>query len=81
MKNKILIFIIGFLVGAIIATVGFYFYEKNNNSQEGMAPNGNMPQMMNQENGGTPPQKPSGEQGDNQGTPPEKPSNGQSDQM
>ena len=72
MKNKILIFIIGLLVGAIISTIGFIIYEKNNKS--------NAPQMMQGQNAmgnnqGTPPEKPAGEN-DNSvqgGTPPEKP--------
>lgn len=75
MKNKILIFIIGLLVGAIISTIGFIIYEKNNKSN---APQG--PQMMQGQNAmgnnqGTPPEKPAGEN-DNSvqgGTPPEKP--------
>lgn len=61
MKNKILTFILGILVGAIIVTLGFYIYEKNNNNQQGEMPSGNMPQMTQQQNGGTPPEKPSGE--------------------
>lgn len=39
MKSKILPFIIGLLVGAIIATAGFLIYSKtveNNSSQSGM---------------------------------------------
>lgn len=34
MKNKILTLIIGILIGAIIATAGFYLYEKNTKSNE-----------------------------------------------
>ena len=30
MKNKVLYFIIGVLVGAIIATLGFFIFSKNN---------------------------------------------------
>ena len=37
MKNKILPFVIGILVGAIIATVGFLIYEKTNTNN--MMPN------------------------------------------
>lgn len=60
MKNKILTFIIGVLVGAIITTVGFLIYNKatiNNNS--------NQPEMM-QTNGnmGQPPEKPDGDNGE-----------------
>lgn len=74
MKNKILTFIIGVLVGAIITTAGFLIYEKVNNNSNSM-PNGERPQMMEGENGGTPPEKPDGETGqNNNGTPPEMPS-------
>lgn len=49
MKNKILTFVIGMLVGAIITTLGFYIYDKvksSNNSLEGMPDfEGNMPGM------------------------------------
>ena len=34
MKNQILTFIIGVLVGAIIATVGFYFYSKHTTTNQ-----------------------------------------------
>ena len=69
MKNKILTFIIGALVGAIIATLGFYMYSKNNTNEfkggqggSGMSQNGERPGM------------PSGMSGDFDGqTPPEKP--------
>ncbi len=37
MKNKILPFVIGILVGAIITTVGFLIYEKTNTNN--MMPN------------------------------------------
>lgn len=59
MKEKILTFIIGFLVGAIIATGAFIIYEKTNaknegtqvNTQQNFGPNGGgMPPMM--QNGG-----------------------------
>lgn len=61
MKNKILIFIIGVLVGAIIATIGFYIYKINTTNQET-----NRPEMMNM---GTPPNMSNGEMGN----PPERP--------
>lgn len=70
MKNKILTFIIGVLVGAIIVAAGFLIYEKTNTNSHSM-PNGERPQMMESENGGTPPEKPDGEQGQNGGTPQE----------
>lgn len=73
MKNKVLIFIIGLLVGAIISTVGFIIYENNNKpSQE----NSQMMQGtgMNGSNQGTPPEKPVDSNGNEiMGTPPEKP--------
>ena len=56
MKNKILIFIIGVLVGAIIATAGFLIYEKTNSNNE-------IPKMertgefMNRGDGETPPDR------------------------
>ncbi len=62
MKDKILLFIIGVLVGAIIATGAFYVYIKtssnstNNTSQMGM-PGGNPPSMPSGQNG-EPPAKP-----------------------
>ena len=66
MKNKILNFIIGMLVGAIIATVGFYFYSKTNINNKGGMPGGERPQMMQDGNSsgmpsGTPPEKPDGD--------------------
>ena len=33
MKEKIFVFIIGLLVGAILATGGFYIYQKNNKTE------------------------------------------------
>lgn len=73
MKNKILTFIIGVLVGAIITTAGFLIYEKVNNNSNSM-PSGERPQMMEGENGKTPPEKPDGEQEQSNGTPSEMPS-------
>lgn len=62
MKNKILTFIIGVLVGAIIATLAFYCYSKNN-TKEGFTP-GERPSMSDQNgNGGTPPDMPNGGNG------------------
>ena len=66
MKNKIVTFIIGMLVGAIIATGGFFIYQKMNHPK-GMQ--GDRPdRMMERRDGETPPEKPDGEQGD----PPDK---------
>ena len=74
MKNKILILIIGILIGAVLTSIGFYIYQKNNTNTNGgpdFSQNGEMPQMPNGGNGQTPPDKPSG---DNSETPPAKPS-------
>ena len=67
MKEKILPFIIGLLVGAIIATGGFLIYQKNNKHQGPGRMNGERPQMMQKQNGNskdgnTPPALPNGEQ-------------------
>lgn len=63
MKDKILLFIIGLLVGAIIATGAFYVYNKststcttNSNTQMSL-PGGNPPSMSDNQNG-EPPAKP-----------------------
>ena len=62
MKNKILPFVIGILVGAIIATVGFLIYEKNNTNN--MMPNRErIGEMMNRGDGEIPPDRPDGEEG------------------
>ena len=52
MKDKILIFTIGVLVGAIIATGIFYIYTSNN--QNNQMPGGNPPSMPNGEMGEPP---------------------------
>ena len=70
MKSKILTFIIGVLVGAIIATAGFFIYNKVNRKNR-MGANGERPGMMQRGDGETPPEKPNGEQENEQ----EKPSN------
>ena len=62
MKDKILLFIIGVLVGAIIATGAFYVYSTTNNC------NNNEMQMRD----GNPPSMPNGQNNDNSG-PPEMP--------
>ena len=66
MKNKILTFIIGILIGATVATLGWYMYIKSVNvmtPQNGQMIDRNfrdnrpeMPQGM--QNGGTPPEMP-----------------------
>ena len=81
MKNKVIVFIIGILVGAIIATGAFYIYNKKNDSCECGSNNtqineGQPPEMPNGQNGemGEPPEKPDGEMGE----PPEKPNDNNS---
>ena len=67
MKDKIILFVIGVLVGAVISTGAFYIYTTTNSSC-------NCNNKNTQMNGGQPPEMPSGQQGEN-GQPPEKPSN------
>ena len=66
MKDKILLFVIGVLVGAVISTGAFFVYTKatttcntNSNNHIGM-PGGNQPSMPNGQKGqnGQPPEKP-----------------------
>lgn len=68
MKDKILLFVIGVLVGAVISTGAFFVYTKatttcntNSNNQIGM-PGGNPPSMQNGQSGqnGQPPEIPNG---------------------
>ncbi len=77
MKDKILTFIIGALVGAIITTSGFLVYEKLNTNKSDMQ-NGERPQMLEKQNGENPPEKPDGDQGQMGGILPEMPSNANS---
>ena len=66
MKDKILVFIIGLLIGAVVTASGFLVYEKNNkNTAQNQTQN--QGQMMERPNGETPPEMPDGQ------TPPEKP--------
>ena len=64
MKNKILPFIIGLLIGAIIASTGFAIYLKTNRKNRpdfrGTPPQMNQSQDSNN-NDGTPPELPNGE--------------------
>jgi len=92
MKGKILAFIIGLLVGALLATGGYYLYENNikedtsaTSTQNSNMPenNGQMPQGgpggTNQDGNMTePPAKPDG---DNSTTPPEMPDGNSQGQM
>ncbi len=69
--HKIIIFIIGVLVGAVISTASFLISVSVlgvNNSNSGQS---------SEMQGGTPPEMPSGDSGNSQGgsTPPEMPSN------
>ena len=61
MKKKILPFVIGILIGAIITTAGFLIYEKTNNN--GIPNKERTGEMMNRGNGETPPDRPDGEGG------------------
>ena len=78
MKEKILPFIIGLLVGAILATGGLYLCSKLNNNHRSI-PGENPPKIMNQDgndsNRGTPPEKPNGDNHKEGQMPSEKPAN------
>ncbi len=76
-KEKIILFVIGVLVGAVISTAAFLVYTKT----LGTSSDTNSSTTM-QMPGGTPPEMPSGENGQNEqgGTPPEKPSSDNSSQ-
>ncbi len=80
MKDKIIIFIIGVLVGAVLSTGAFYIYTttKGNDCSNNMEMNGGQPpEMPNGQNGqnGQPPEMPSGQNGQ----PPEMPGNNTQD--
>lgn len=50
MKNKILILIIGILIGAVVTSIGFYIYQKSNTSTNvgpDFSQNGEMPNVGN----------------------------------
>ena len=74
-KEKIILFVIGILIGAVISTAAFFVYTKTlgTNSNTGSSSSQQMP-------GGTPPEMPSGDNSGNGqgGTPPEKPSDNNS---
>ena len=62
MKKKILPFVIGILIGAIITAAGFLIYEKTN--AHNRIPNKERAgEMMNREDGEVPPDRPDGEGG------------------
>ena len=65
MKDKIILFVIGVLVGAVISTGAFYIYTTTTKSCDCSSSNTQM-------NGGQPPEMPSGQNSEN-GQPPEKP--------
>lgn len=71
MKDKILVFIIGLLIGAVITASGFLIYEKNNQNTT-QVQNQEKMQMMERPDGETPPEKPDG--ADNTENRPEPPS-------
>ena len=72
-NNKIVIFIIGVLFGAVISTGAFLISVNVLNANNSNNSNSNSSQQM-----GTPPEMPSGENGQQGGgTPPEKPSENQ----
>ncbi len=65
MKDKIILFVIGILVGAVIATGAFYIYTTTTKYCDSSSSNIGM-------NGGQPPEMPNGQSNGN-GQPPEKP--------
>ena len=80
-KEKLIIFTIGVLIGAIISTGAFFAYIKlagNNNSGQSMQmPSGAPPEIPGGAQGGTPPDKPSDE--DSQSKTPSEKSNSEQD--
>lgn len=83
-KEKIILFVIGVLLGAVISSVAFFISVKtlgvgnNSNTSSQQMQGGTPPEMPSGENssnsqGGTPPEMPSGNNSENGGTPPEKP--------
>jgi len=77
-KGKIILFVIGALVGAIISTATFFIYTKT----LGVGSNVTGSSSRQMPGGGTPPEMPSGENGPNGqgGTPPEMQNNTNSSQ-
>lgn len=68
-KDKVCFFVIGVLLGAVVASAGFLIYTNvNGNNSATSSQNGMGPGM----GGGTPPEMPSGEMPDG-GTPPDMP--------
>lgn len=80
MKEKILAFIIGVFVGAIIATTGFLIYSKtvgNNSNRSEMMQMDENEQMGGKQPGSMeePPEKPNGDNGEKPPTKPEEANN------
>ena len=71
MKEKIMIFLIGLLLGAVMATGAFYIYSKNNSNCSSNNTQINMGQPPEMGNGTQPPAKPDGDNSQ----PPEMPNN------
>ncbi|MBQ3280126.1 hypothetical protein IJG92_00455 [Candidatus Saccharibacteria bacterium] len=69
-KEKIILFVIGVFLGAVISTAAFFVYTKTLGTSNSSSTSGQM------QGGGTPPEMPSGDNSGNGqgGTPPEKPS-------
>ena len=63
MKDKILVFIIGLLIGAVITASGFLIHAKTHKNAHQM-PSRERMQMMQRPDGETPPEKPNGMQND-----------------
>ncbi|MBR3138010.1 hypothetical protein IKG41_01545 [Candidatus Saccharibacteria bacterium] len=80
-KERIIIFAIGVLIGAVISTGAFFAYIKlagdDNNGQSMQMPSGTPPEIPGGGQGGTPPDKPSDE--DSQSTTPSEKSNNEQD--
>ena len=80
-KEKIILFVIGVLTGAVISTGAFFAYIKlagigtSNTNKSMQMPGGTPPEIPSSDQGGTPPEMPNGDQS---GTPPEMPSDNNS---
>ena len=73
MKDKILVFIIGLLVGAIITAAGFLIYQNANKNNNQTTSGGQMQMMQRPDGNNAPPEMPNGE------TPKELPSGTEND--
>ena len=80
-KEKIILFVIGVLTGAVISTGAFFAYIKlagvgtTSGNQSMQMPGGTPPEMPSGSQSGTPPEMPNGDQSS---TPPEMPSDNNS---